>query len=48
MTNEAYENIDPLQKNIIQIAPCYNWPEEEAAKVYLDAMKDVVPLNTLF
>ena len=26
------------QNTIIQITACYNWPGEEAAKVYLDAV----------
>jgi len=45
--NEAYEDIDS-KKNITQITACYNWPEEKTAKVYLDAMKDIVSINTLF
>jgi hypothetical protein len=45
--NMCNEDIDS-KKNITQITACYNWPEEEAAKVYLDAVKEVVAINTLF
>jgi len=36
------------QNAITQIAAYKNWPGEEAIKVYLYAVKDVVPINSLF
>jgi len=33
---------------INQIIANYNCSEEKAAKLYLDAVKDVVPIHTLF
>jgi len=47
VTNEVYEDIDSNRSHKSHHGEL-ELPGEEAAKAYLDAVKNVVPLNTLF